>query len=113
MLSNHLSLHLRADAHEHLPSSAHECAVQLPGMRDNQLACSENICSILKARWGAWQGVLNGIDTALWDPATDPFLPAPYSAAQFGGKALCKRCGTSSSGGQGVPQLMRSRTPHL
>jgi len=36
--------------------------------------------------------VLNGIDTALWDPAADAFLPAPYSAAAPGGKALCKRC---------------------
>jgi starch synthase len=37
------------------------------------------------------QGVLNGIDTALWDPANDPFLPAPYSAESPQGKALCKR----------------------
>ncbi|KAK9846522.1 hypothetical protein WJX81_005900 [Elliptochloris bilobata] len=38
-----------------------------------------------------FQGVLNGIDTALWDPAVDHFLPAPYSAADPSGKALCKR----------------------
>ena len=50
----------------------------------------------MKKEWGrSWhlrQGVLNGIDTALWDPVTDPFLPAPYSAADTSGKALCKRC---------------------
>ncbi len=36
--------------------------------------------------------MLNGIDTALWDPAADAFLPALYSAAAPEGKALCKRC---------------------
>ena len=30
-------------------------------------------------------------DTAFWDPTTDPFLPACYSAEQQAGKALCKR----------------------
>lgn len=39
----------------------------------------------------ALQGVLNGIDTALWDPAKDPLLPAPYTPDQLNGKALCKR----------------------
>ena len=34
---------------------------------------------------------MNGIDSAIWDPATDPFLPAPYNAASLGNKALCKR----------------------
>ena len=39
------------------------------------------------------QGVLNGIDTHLWDPARDPLLPAPFSSSQPQGKALCKRWG--------------------
>jgi len=36
-------------------------------------------------------GILNGIDTEVWDPARDPFLPAHYDAVARAGKALCKR----------------------
>ena len=39
-----------------------------------------------------FQGVLNGIDTSLWDPSADAFLPLPYTpATSAAGKAAAKR----------------------
>jgi starch synthase len=43
-------------------------------------------------------GLLNGVDTAIWNPASDALLPARYSAQNMAGKKLCraellKRCG--------------------
>jgi len=43
-------------------------------------------------------GLLNGVDTAVWNPATDAMIPARYSAANLDGKrecrgALLKQCG--------------------
>ena len=37
------------------------------------------------------RGILNGIDDAVWNPASDDLLPAKYSAARPGNKAKCKR----------------------
>ena len=44
----------------------------------------------LRARGDRFLGILNGLDTELWDPATDAALPAPYSAADRAGKAACR-----------------------
>ncbi|MDT8440041.1 MAG: glycogen synthase GlgA [Desulfuromonadales bacterium] len=43
-------------------------------------------------RWRGEQlhGILNGIDTDLWNPANDPALAAPYAADRPAGKKDCK-----------------------
>jgi starch synthase len=37
------------------------------------------------------QGIVNGIDTDLWNPATDPLIARTFDAARPGGKASCRR----------------------
>lgn len=44
----------------------------------------------LRARGDAFFGILNGLDTDLWDPVGDPALAAPYSRADRRGKAACR-----------------------
>jgi starch synthase len=45
----------------------------------------------LAAKGDRFVGILNGLDTVVWDPATDGDLAAPYSAADLRGKAACRR----------------------
>ncbi len=44
----------------------------------------------LRAKGDAFFGILNGLDTDLWNPATDPALVATYSRADRRGKAACR-----------------------
>jgi len=45
---------------------------------------------LLRRRSDRLSGILNGIDTAVWNPATDALLPARYSAARPAGRAAAK-----------------------
>ena len=46
---------------------------------------------LLFARRAVLHGILNGIDTALWDPKRDPALAAPFDADSLPNKAANKR----------------------
>jgi starch synthase len=53
---------------------------------------------VIQTRAGDIVGLLNGVDTAVWNPAVDPLLPSIYSAGKLLGKQTCraellKRCG--------------------
>ncbi len=54
-------------------------------------ALGEGLDGLLRHRRAVLHGVLNGIDTALWDPVGDPHLPAHYDADDLTGKAAIKR----------------------
>jgi starch synthase len=46
---------------------------------------------VLHERRADLVGILNGIDTSVWDPARDAFLPAAFDGAHLEGKAAAKR----------------------
>jgi starch synthase len=46
---------------------------------------------VIRGRGAAVSGILNGIDEAVWNPATDPAIPQRFDAERLAGKAACKR----------------------
>jgi starch synthase len=46
---------------------------------------------LLRLRRGVLSGIVNGADYGRWNPETDPYLPAHFSAADLSGKQTCKR----------------------
>jgi starch synthase len=53
---------------------------------------------LLRQRAGSVFGILNGIDAREWDPATDPLIPARYSAGDLAGKARCRQALLEAAG---------------
>jgi starch synthase len=46
---------------------------------------------VLRALGDRYVGILNGIDSSVWNPADDPWLPAHFDARDLAGKRDCKR----------------------
>jgi starch synthase len=46
---------------------------------------------VLASRTDGVKGITNGIDVAAWNPESDSYLPAQYTAADMSGKQTCKR----------------------
>jgi starch synthase len=51
----------------------------------------EGLEGLLRARRASLSGILNGVDYTAWNPETDRFIPAHYSAEDLSGKKECKR----------------------
>ena len=51
----------------------------------------EGLDDVLRKRSECLNGILNGIDVDVWNPATDPYLPFHFDAQHLSGKAQNKR----------------------
>ena len=51
----------------------------------------EGMDGIFRRRANILSGILNGIDQTIWNPASDPMIPANYSKDDLANKAECKR----------------------
>ncbi len=64
----------------------------------------ERLDGALRARGDRLVGILNGLDVAVFDPATDRHLPANYSVEAPEGKALCKSALQAELGWPDAPE---------
>jgi starch synthase len=55
-----------------------------------QEGSEEDVWDLVRERGDRFCGILNGIDTEAWNPATDTAPAAHYSAADLSGKQACK-----------------------
>lgn len=55
------------------------------------LEYGDGLDGMLRTRAADISGILNGVDYDIWDPETDPHIPANYSETDLAGKAACKK----------------------
>lgn len=53
-------------------------------------AFGEGLDGVVRDRADRLHGIANGIDYAVWNPATDPHIPATFDAANLAGKTRCR-----------------------
>jgi starch synthase len=63
------------------PNYAEETKIQAHGFR---------LDGVLRYRAADYSGILNGIDSVVWNPQKDPMIPMRYSAKDMAGKAEAK-----------------------
>ncbi len=64
-------------------SPSYACEIQTPEY-------GAGLDGLYRARSSDLSGIMNGIDSSLWNPALDPMLPRTYSADHIEGKQICK-----------------------
>ncbi|MDX2169418.1 MAG: glycogen synthase GlgA [Deltaproteobacteria bacterium] len=69
-------------------------------------AAGNGLDGVLRAAGPRLHGILNGIDTSAWNPATDPHLPARFEVDDLSGKAACKQALQSASGLPLAPEAL-------
>jgi starch synthase len=70
-----------------------------------QKAMGMGLDGLLAARRDSLTGILNGIDTTVWDPAKDALIPQRYNAATLGRKAFNKRALQVRFGLEALPDV--------
>ncbi len=60
---------------------------------------------VLRGRSESLRGILNGIDTELWDPESDPLIPHRYSIEKRDGKKRCKKALQKECGFEEDPKI--------
>lgn len=61
-------------------------------------AYGEGLEAVFARRRNILSGILNGVDTELYNPQTDAYLPSPFSAADVSGKVACKLAAQQAMG---------------
>ncbi len=66
---------------------SHNYSIEIQGSHEFGLGLED----VLRNRKEHLSGIVNGVDYDVWNPETDPFLPAHYSSHDLSGKEECKK----------------------